>query len=271
MIQDIRYAVRILIKTPVYTSIVVLTMALGIGANTAIFSVVNDVLLRPLPYANPDQLTLLRETNPRQATDQLNVSPANFLDWREQNQTFEALAAFRYWGYVLTGTTEPERLRGMRVSADFFQILRVEPAIGRLFLKGEDESGAEPVIIMGHGLWQRRFGGDPNLVGQSVVLDGQNYTVAGILPADFQFRERPVDVWVPLVFQSYDLQSRDRQWLQVLGRLKPDVSMARAQSDMDVIARRLAEQHPESNGNRGIGIQSLHAALTGDLRPTLPG
>lgn len=269
LIYDIRSGFRLLLAHPGVPLVVVITMALGIGANTALFSVVNAVLLRPLPYPDADRLMMVQETAHRQGTDRLDAAPANFLDWRAQNRVFERCAAFRYWGYTLTGHGEAERLTGMRVSADFFQTLGVSPLAGRVFSSGDDEATAPAVALVSYGLWQRRYGGAPDLPGEAITLDGRPYTVIGVLPSDFRFSDRAVDVWVPLIFAPWEIKNRNSGWMRVVARLKPEATLTQAQADMELIARRLAERYPDTNIDRGIRVVPLHTDLVGEAGPTV--
>src|SRR4051812_2803599 len=195
MWQDVRFGVRMLLKKPVFTAIAVLALALGAGANTAIFSVVNGVLLRPLPYKDPEKLVRLGEWSKQ--VPGMSISYPNFKDWRERNRVFEGLAATQFDSYNLTGGDEPERLQGRNVSYNFFDVLGVVPAVGRSFRADEDRAGAPRVAVLSHGLWQRRFGGDRKIVGKAIALNGESYTVVGVLPQDYRFGTQ-TDVFVPL-------------------------------------------------------------------------
>lgn len=238
LLQDLRYAFRTLRKSPGFTLVAVLTLTLGIGANTAIFSVVNAVLLRPLPYEEPERLVRLYE-----ATERItgSVSVPNFRDWREQSQSFSRLAAYTFVDANLQGVENPERLSAMAGSANLFRTLGVEPLLGRAFLPGEDERGAPDVVVLSEGLW-RRFGADPALLGQTITLNGEANTVIGVMPDEFRFLagSTGTDLWAPLRF-SPDSE-RGSHWLQVVGRLAPGVTLDQAQSEMDAIARRIAAQ-----------------------------
>lgn len=249
-LQDTRYALRALRREPGFTIAVVLTLAIGIGANTAIFSVAERVLLRPLPYADPGRIvTLWQERHfgdgPAIYT---HVAPANFLDWRERNSVFDDMAAAVEVGVNLTDIEEPERIRARRVSASFFPILGVEPARGRTFVADDDRPPGGPVVVLSHRFWQRRFSSDPGVVGHTVSLNGERYTVIGIMPSTFRdlvptmYRtEGPVELWLPYPFESNPPTSRGAFRLSVVARLKADVSVARAQEDMDAITHGLRE------------------------------
>src|SRR5436190_9301347 len=196
LLQDLRYGVRMLLKNPGFSIVAVLALTLGIGADSAIFRVVNAVLLRPLPYPDSDRLVILRERSPQ--LEGMSVAYPNFIDWREQNSTFENIGVYRRQSYNFTGSGEPERLVGAQVSADVFSTLKVNAARGRVFTNGEDKPGATPVVVLSHGLWQRRFGGEPNILDQMLTLDGRSFTVIGIMPSDFVFPFRATELWTPV-------------------------------------------------------------------------
>ncbi|UCC83769.1 MAG: ABC transporter permease [Gemmatimonadota bacterium] len=278
-IQDVRVSLRSLRKQPGFTLLVVLTLALGIGAPVAIFSLVSGVMLRPLPYEDSDRVVMVWESPPGFA--RFAVSPANFLDWREQNQVFEDMAATMRATVNLTGTGEPERLLGHRVSASFFPILGVQPALGRTFLPEEDRPDGERVVVLSHGLWQRRFGSDPNVVGRIVSLDRVSYTVIGVMPRGFRdftniHSTEEVKLWLPYPFASDAPTVRDARRLRVVARLKPDASLARARGDMDIIAQRLVEAYPEAfpqnyyaDGTWGVRVAPLQQELVYQVRGSL--
>lgn len=267
--QDISYGVRMLLKEPGFTLVAVLALALGIGANTAIFSVVNAVLLRPLPYSRPDTLIQVWGTNPKNGITTSVVSVPDFIDWRKQNQSFEHLAAYSSGSLILTGEDKPERIKSATVSASLFDLLDVKPINGRGFLLEEDQYGAGRVAVISHGLWQRRFNSAPNLIGQNITLSDQSYTVVGIMPQGFDFPWE-AEIWTPNAFDfSHSMSQRNTRHLFVIGRLKPNVALAQAQSEMDVIARRLAEQHPEIQGTQGVNLVPLHEQMVARVRQTL--
>ncbi|MGB7921784.1 MAG: ABC transporter permease [Pyrinomonadaceae bacterium] len=274
--QDIRYGFRMMLKSPVFTVVTVLALALGIGANTAIFSVINAVLLRPLPYSNPDQLVLMWEKNPRMVDlDRMWVAYPNFADWKNQNQVFEQMAVYRTGGGNLTGEAEPEQIQVAQVSSDFFPLLGVQPVMGRSFLPEEDRPGAQQSIIVSHGLWQRRFGGDPALVGKQLMLDGESFTVVGIMPPSFSFPERPsnpIEAWAPVGLDANQTGMKGRgnhPGLTAIARLKPGVTFAEARANMESVARSLAQQYPDSNAENTVTMTTLNEELTGDVRPAL--
>src|SRR5947209_6856271 len=271
LLNDLRYNARTLRKQPGFVVLIVLILALGIGANTTIFSVVNAVLIRPLPYEAPERIVMLWETNQSKALPRSIVSPANFLDWRTQNHVFDSLAAFRFWYYTVTGHGDPERYQGARVSTSFFPLLGVRPMLGRNFLPEEEEAGRDHVVILSHGLWQRRFGSDQNVVGQTLTIDGEPFTVVGVLPASFRFTRvlnAELELWMPLAFAPQQLTRADHS-ITVYARLKQGVSLPQAQAEMDSIARRLEQEYPDTNTGWGVRVNNLHEQATQPIRPTL--
>ena len=269
LLHDLRYAARMQRKNPAFTIIAVIALALGIGANTAIFSVVNTVLLRPLPYKDPERLVMVWEDASKYGYPRDTPAAANFVDWRDQNQVFEGMAAIADTSFNLTGVGNPERLEGRRVSANLFPLLGVEPQIGRVFTAAEDQPGSQRVVLLSYGLWQRRFGGDQNIVGKPLTLNGESYIVVGVMPARFQFPSSDDEAWVPIAFTQQEASNRGRHYLQVLARLKPGVNLTQAQSEMSTIATRLQQQYPEQNADLGATVQSLHEHLVGDIKPAL--
>ncbi|HLL74582.1 MAG TPA: ABC transporter permease [Pyrinomonadaceae bacterium] len=267
--QDARYAVRVLLKNPGFTAVAVVALALGIGANSAIFSVVNTVLLRPLPYKDPERLVTVWEENAKAGFPRDTPAVANYIDWRDQNQVFEGMAAIADQSFNLTGVGEPERLTGRLVSASLFPLLGVEPQLGRAFLPQEDAPGANKVVVIGHGLWQRRFGGDPKIVGRQINLNGENHEVVGVMPAHFQFPDPKDEVWAPIAFTQQQAANRGSHYLQVVARMKPNVSVGQAQAEMTAIAARLRQQYPEQNADLGATVVPLQEHLVGDIRPAL--
>ncbi|HZG54137.1 MAG TPA: ABC transporter permease [Pyrinomonadaceae bacterium] len=267
--QDLRYGFRMLWKSPGFTLVTVLALALGIGANTAIFSVVNTVLLRPLPYPNGERIVFIGEW--AQQVPEMSVSYPNFIDWREQQQTMEQIAAFRSANYVLTGVGEPERLDGRQVSAAFFNVLGVTPALGRSFSPDEDKPGGNPVALISHGFWQRRLGGDPSILNKPIQLSNESFTVIGVLPQTFEWQS-PVDVFVPIGLRSdlpHMVERGNHPGIYVLGLLKPNVSIEQARTEIKAIAERLAKQYPDSNGGNSAVLDSLQARAVEDIRPAL--
>jgi len=208
LLYDLRYAARMQVKNPAFTIVAVIALALGIGANTAIFSVVNTVLLRPLPYKDPDRLVMVWEDATKAGYPRDTPTNANYIDWRDQNQVFEGMAALAYDSFNFTGAGDPERLPGRRVSASLFPLLGVDPHIGRIFSKAEDQPGSDRVVLLNHGLWQRRFGGDPGIVGKAITLNGASHTVVGVMPAHFQLPASNDQVWVPIAFTPEEAADR---------------------------------------------------------------
>ncbi|HEX8089384.1 MAG TPA: ABC transporter permease [Blastocatellia bacterium] len=282
LLQDIRFGFRMLMKKPGFTAVAVLTLALGIGANSAIFSVVNAILFRPLPFQDPDRLVMIWEKNPglNLGVDELAVSTANFVDWKSQSQVFEQLAAFDSKSFNLTGVGEPDRVGGVRVSAAFFNLLGVKAMLGRTFLAEEDEPGKSKVVVISHGLWQRRFGSDPSIIGKTISLDGISYDVVGVMPPKFRFpqsSDMPVyydfpqetSLWTPLAFTAEQITDRDSHDEVALGRLKPNVTLPQAQAEMNTIAGSLERQYPETNTGWGVSLVPLHKQLVGNIRSAL--
>jgi predicted permease len=266
--RDIRYGLRMLARSPGFTIIAVLALALGIGANSAIFSVVNTVLLRPLPYKNPGALVMVWDDQAHLGFPKDTPSPANFLDWREQNTVFEGMAALAEGSFNLSGVGEPERFDGRRVSVNFFSLLGVEPQVGRAFTPEEDKPGTR-VVILSYGMWQRRFGGDPGVVGRAINLNGESYTVVGVMPGNFQFPTRKDQLWVPIAFAADEAAQRGSHYLEVIARLKPGVTLQQARVEMKTIAARLEKQYPDTNMRVGSVVTPLHEQVVGDIKPAL--
>ncbi len=267
MITDLRYAFRMLLKSPGFSSIAIITLALGIGANAAIFSVVNAVLLRPLPFPHADQLVRIFGTQPQLA--KAPSSPANFLDWQKQNQVFTGIAAYNGKGFNAIGGEQPERLRGLAVSADLFSILQIQPRLGRAFSAEEDQAGRGDVIVISDTLWQRRFGGDRNVIGQTVILNDKNYTVVGVMPPGFAFPDIRTELWAPLAFDAKEAAVRDTNYLAVIARLKPGVSFEQASAQMATLAHQQEIQNPKTNTGVGLRLVTLNDQIVGDIRPVL--
>jgi predicted permease len=268
MFQDLRYGLRMLWKNPGFTAVIVLTLALGIGANAALFSVVNGVLLNPLPFPQPEQLITLHQSKPNFATGAIPYP--NFRDWQKENRTFSAMAISRGASFSLIGAGEAERVIGRRVSADFFSVYGVKPQLGRDFALSEDERGAGPVVLISADLWQRKFSASPDAPGKSLTLDDKSYTIIGVLPASFKLY-RGVDVYVPIgQWDNPGLQNRTAALgLHGIGRLKPGVTLAQAQADLDGVMRRLAAAYPEANRDNGAALVPLKERLVGDVGPIL--
>jgi putative ABC transport system permease protein len=268
LLSDIRYAVRMLIKRPAFTSIALVTLALGIGANTAIFSVVNAVLLNPLPYASPSELALIFLQHPPTNQFQAPVSFPDFIDWRAQSQSFEQICATRTLAVNFTDGHEPERINSARVSAGFLSMFRVTPVLGRDFLEGEMQPGGPPVALIAYRLWQERYGGDPSLIGSAVNIDNASYTIIGIVPSGFYYPTTDTQVYTPLI-QGKAETARGSRMLRVTARLKPGVSLAQAQAEMNTISGRIAEQFPVSNTDVTASLVPLHEFVVGKIRPAL--
>jgi putative ABC transport system permease protein len=258
-----------LLKNPGFAVVAVIALALGIGANTAIFSVVNTVLLRSLPYDDPDRLMIVRENKLPQFSE-FSISPGNFLDWQKQSDSFEKMAAINYAAYNLAaGDADPERLRGARVSAGLFEMLGAKPVEGRTFLDEEDQPGRENVVILSSGLWKRRFGSDPNIVGQTITLSAASYTVIGIMPSTFQFPDRDIELWTPIAFTAGQAQQHGSHYLSVIGRLKRDVTVQQADVELKTIAARLAEQYPGTNAGWSTNVFPMQEYEVRDIRSGL--
>jgi putative ABC transport system permease protein len=270
-LQDLRYAFRMLAKSPGFTLVAVLTLALGIGANTAIFSVVNAVLLRPLPYPEPNRLVFLGEWS--EQIPEMSISMANFNDWRNQNKVFESMVAYQNDNVVLTGRGEPERLRLRRITAGFFPTLRVKPILGRELTPEDDKVGAARVVLLGKGFWERRFGKDPSIVGQQLVLDAEPFTIIGVLPAQLHGSVRQTDVFTSLWRLEDQLGGEanrgNHPGIYAYARLKPGVSVLQALGEMKGVAQHLDELHPESNGKDSVTLKPLLDAIVEDVRSPL--
>jgi predicted permease len=269
LLKDLRYGVRMLAKKPAFTIVVVAALAIGIGANTAIFSVVNSILLRPLPYPDPDRLVIVWMDNARLNVDQDIHSYANYADYRDQNQAFEQLATFAGISVNLTGVGEPERVIGLTASRSLFDVAGVDPVIGRTFSPDEEVPGQDRVVVLGYGLWQRRFGGEPGILGQEVSLSDVKRTVIGVMPRGFMFPHRDADeFWVPLAPDANRRNSRYGFGYYVVGRLKEGITLEQAKADMGAIAAHLTEQFPQLEGY-GVNLVPLHQQIVGKVRPAL--
>jgi putative ABC transport system permease protein len=266
--QDLRYGVRMSMKQPGFTLIAILMLALGIGANTAIFTVVDAALLRALPYKAPERLYHLWEATPQKEYAQREFSYPDFLDY-QQNRVFEEIAAYRGDAALLTGRGEPELVMTPAASANFFSMMGVEPVIGRAFRPGEDKPGAERVTVLTYGLWRRMFGGDAGIIGQALIIDGASYTVVGVLPANFQFALMPADLWLPYQPTEAQLTRRFLHGTNLIGRLKSGVSIEQAQAEMSAIASRIERDHNQSHAGTGVRIVPLREQLVGDVKPIL--
>jgi len=269
LLKDIRYGVRMLLRNPGFTLVSVIALALGIGANAAIFSVVNGVLLRPLPFKEPERLMMIRETKLPQFPE-FSVASGNFLDWKKQNTVFERLIAFKPSSLNLIGTGDPERLRVLNVTEGFFATLGAQPQLGRDFLAEEDLPGRNNVVVLSHGLWQRRFGGDSKILNQAVTLNGQSYTVIGVMPPTFHFGsgENEFDLWTPMAFTEQQVQNHGGHDLAAIGQLKPGATVDQARAEMSAIAGRLAAQYPVDTG-WNVKVMPLLEFSVRSIRPAL--
>jgi putative ABC transport system permease protein len=269
-LQDIRYGIRSLLKQPAFTAIAIITIALGIGANTAIFSVVNAVILRPLPYPDADKLVMLWSTTPKDGNQEQPFSFADFNDVRAQAKSFSNIAAASpLWNFTLTGGGEPEPIQGLFVSQNLFEMLGARPAIGRTFLPDDDRQGANPVVVISHALWQRRFGGDSNVLGRPLNVSGVNASIVGVMPEDFYFLESAAELWAPLSQNQFAGSARNVRLLSVVGRLHDRVPLTQANAELSAISGQLAAQYPDTNSGFGLRALSLHQQVTGKVRGAL--
>jgi putative ABC transport system permease protein len=265
--RDMKYGARVLVKSPGFAAVAILITALGIGANTAIFSVVNAVLLKPLAYPESERLVWLTGVNPQQGITDSNMSVPDFADWASRNQVFEELAGFVTGGAQLLNNDEPERVRRAAVTGSFFRVFRTSSLKGRVLQNDDARAGVDPVVVLSHGLWQRRFGADPNVVGSRVTVSGKSVLVVGVMPAGFDFPEQ-TELWSPFVLDPA-AERRNNRYLEVVGRLKPGVTVAQAQAQMDTINQSLAAEYDETNRGSGVRVTELREQLVGNLRPTL--
>jgi putative ABC transport system permease protein len=266
ILKDFKYGVRSLLKKPGFTLLAIFALAIGIGANTAIFTVVNSVLIQPLRYSDPDKILILWEKAIQMDT---SVSYPNFVDWRSDNQVFQSMAAFRRDSFNLTGRGEPERLQGRMVSAEFFEILGIPLRMGRNFQSKEDQVGAAPVVILSYPLWRDHFGSDGSILGKQILLNDKSYTVVGVAPERFEFYSSS-DLFVPIgQFNTERWGRGNHPGIYVIARMKPEATIAQVQANLDTIAKRLEKQYPESNAGRSISFRGLHEDFTRDIRPSL--
>jgi putative ABC transport system permease protein len=271
LVQDLRYSLRVLLKSPGFAAVAVIVLALGIGANTAIFSVVNAVLLRPLPYQDPGKLVQVWHVPPPKSFPGITrfaVSAANYLDWRDQNHVFEQLAIYSYATLNLSGRGQPESLTSGVVSSNFFSVLQVRPLLGRAFDPGEDQPGRANTVVLSHAFWREHFGSDPRIVGQNITLNQQSYTVAGVMPARFEMPPS-AQVWTPMALTDKEKAVRGEHHFGVIGRLKPDANLNQAQAEMNTISSRLEQQYPTDDKGWGAVVVPLREQLVGDVRPAL--
>src|SRR6185369_10676040 len=275
--QDIRFGYRMLRKAPGFTIVAVIVLALGIGANSAIFSVVNAVLLRPLPFQQPEQLVQVWHTPPQSSFPGMTrfaVSPANYLDWENQNHSFEQMAIYGFADYNLTGKGDPESVMAIRVSPNFFSVLRAQPLLGRIFSPEENQPGRGNVVVLSHGLWQTHFGSNPSIVGQAISLNSQSYTVLGVMPAEFGFptssdpKSQP-QMWTPMAWNDEDRVVRGNHNYLVIARLQPNADVAQAQAEMNTISSQLEQQFPADDKGWGAKVVPLREQMVGEVRPAL--
>ena len=277
-LQDVRYGMRALRKHPAYSVVAIATLAIGIGAGTAVFSVVGAVLMRPLPYKAPEQLVRIFETNPLRRWTRNIAAPANYADWRARNKSFTDVAAYEQFNVngsgagdvFLTGFGEPQGLKALGVSGSLFHVLGAAPLMGRMFTEEEQWEGRSRVAILSYGLWQSAFGGDPNIVGKTITLSGRGYDVVGVMPRTFFFPGRDVQLWTPFGYTPQLVASSRRpHWLGVVARLRPDVSFEQARDDMTGIARQLEQQYPDTNTQMGVRLEMLHESFASAPRAAL--
>jgi predicted permease len=270
--SDVRYGVRMMARSPGFTIVAILTLALGIGANTAIFSVVNGVLLNPLPFPQPEQLVSLSESKPNFATG--SISYLNFRDWQRNNHTVSSMAISRPISFSLTGSGEAEQLKAELLSSDYFSLLGVKPVLGRMFAPGEDEVGAAPIVLISAGLWKRKFGSSPDVLGRTITLDGGGFTIVGVIPADFDLSTRSFrnsEVYVPIgQWKNNFLLNRGAGLgIHGIGRLRPGVSIEQARADMDEVTRNLIAAYPDTDKGIGAAVRPLKQDMLGEVRPLL--
>jgi predicted permease len=270
LVQDIRYSVRTLSKSPGFTLVAITLLALGIGANTAIFSLVSAVLLRPLPFPEPDRLVLVWDDfSSRGAPSRVEPTPADYVAWKAQSQSFADMAMLVAATYNLTGAGDPDKLAGIRTTANLFEVLGMQPLAGRTLMPSDEQSDATPGVVIDERLWRSRFGGDPGVVGRAISLNGLAHTVVGVVAPHFEFPDKKTMLWVPARFTPGELGERSTYNYDVIARLKPEITLQQARAEMSTIARRLAQQYPQSNDGVGITVTPLHEHLTRDARPAV--
>ncbi|HEY7162041.1 MAG TPA: ABC transporter permease, partial [Acidobacteriota bacterium] len=267
---DFRYGLRMLWRNPGLTGIVLISLALGIGANTAIFSVVNSVLFKPLPFKDPEKLVIVWEDASFVGFPENTPSPGNYADWKSQNHVFSKMAAMRDKNFNLTGGGEPLKLSAFQVTADFFPLLGVQPIHGRVFTQAEDSPAANKVAVLSYGFWQSRFAGEPNIVGQNIILNNAKYTVIGIMPKNFQFFDSEISLWVPMAFTSEEIQNRNSHYLFVVARIKDGISFDQAQSEIKTIMARIRADYPQDTGGKlDAYIETLSQQFVGSVKRPL--
>ena len=269
--RDLKHALRSIGSRPALAGIIVLTLAIAIGVNTAIFSVVYGVLLRPLDYDSPERLVTIWENNLEQGQDEVQTSTTTYVDWRTRSQTLESVAVYQYVGFTLTGDGDPVRVPSVRVSPAVFRVLGVDPLLGRTLLQEDEVQGNERLVILSYGAWSRHFGQDPSIVGRTLEFDGEGYTVVGVMPAGFEFPagDPSVEAWSPLTLDLEALISRPHRMFNAIGRLRPDVTLEQAQGDMSALARQIETEDPENSEGWGVSLVPTQEQLVGDVRSTL--
>src|ERR1700733_10872933 len=265
LFADLRYGLRLLRQAPAFTAIAICALALGIGANTAIFSTLDSVVLRALPYHDPDRVVMVFEDCSHIGFPHNTPAPANYFDWKEQNHVFTDMAAIRYRGMSITGGGNPEQLKGRAGTPNFFAVLGVAPLVGRTFSEEEDRVGAQ-VVVISYGLWQRRYQGDPARINQPIMMNGTKYSIIGVMPRDFVFRDRERDFWFPIHLTPAERAARSSHFLTVVARLKPDATLDRARQEMVSIAKRLEQQYPDDNYRVGAVVIPMKEDLLGNSR-----
>src|SRR2546425_3269501 len=266
--NDLKFAFRQLLKNPGFSAVAVLTLALGIGVNTAIFSFVNTILLRPLPFNEPDRLVMVFTSYLANDSHKNWVAAPTLDEWRKQSTVFAGLAARGFGGFVLTGKDQPENIPGSRLSANIFRLLGIQPMLGRDFLPEEETYGKDHVVLISHELWRRRFGGDTGILGQSITLNDERYAVIGVMPPRTFFPERNTQLWTPLAFSPEQLRDHGSHNYLVYGRVKPDTTLAQANTEMGVLAQRMAQTDEHYQGS-GAEVYPLQEIMVGDSRPVL--
>jgi putative ABC transport system permease protein len=272
LLQSIHHSARILLRNPVFTAVAILTLALGIGASTAVFTAVNGILLRPLPFKSPDQLVWVTNLTPQ--SEEIPVSPGDFSDWRKRADMFQDVGAFiAYTTYNISGGDVPEQVKGVITTVDLFPMLGVSPSVGNLFPPEASQPGQGRLVLISDGLWRRRFGTSRHVVGQTMMLNAQSFTIVGVMPAGFKFPvtgakfTEVADLWIPLSFDQDQMADRTTNFFSVIGRLKPSATVAQAQASMNVLSKQLAEQYPNTNSGRSVKVVSLHEHFVGNTRP----
>jgi predicted permease len=267
-LQDLRYAVRNLLRSRGFTAVAAITLTIGIGANTAIFSIIDTILLRPLPFRDPSQLVRLYETEA--APGHYPFAGPDFVDWKSQNKSFQDMALFGWAGDMnLSGEGRPDHIRAVPTEANFFALVGVNPIIGRTWMAGEDQPGKDQVAVLSYGLWREHFAGDPGVVGRTIALNSKKYTIVGVMPASFRFPFQTTQMWIPLDMDGKSLRTRGSHWANAIGRLKPGVALETARADLKLIAARLEKTYPDSNDKVGAAAVALHDDLVADSRGSL--